>query len=227
MIVSIHQPAYLPWLGYFNRIVKSDIFVVLDHVQFEKNSFINRNKIVCNKKPLWLTVPVLYDKSIYELNINEVKINYSKNWKNKHYKSIVQSYFKSPCFNQISNEMEDLYKGVGENLNAFLGRMLKVFLTYLNINTQIVYSSDLDLKERKENLVLEICKKYNASTYLSGPHGESYLDFNAFNQENIYINIDNYEHPIYSQNTDKFIPNMSIIDLISHYGHDSLDILCT
>ena len=84
MIISINQPAYLPWLGYFNRIIKSNLHVVLDTVQFEKNSFINRNKIIINQAPVWLTVPVLTKNLFGYLDINAIEIDHKVPWQKKH-----------------------------------------------------------------------------------------------------------------------------------------------
>jgi hypothetical protein len=99
MIVSAHQPAYNPWLGYFHKLLLSDVFVIMDDVQFEKNSFINRNKIFQKPEGLMLTIPCnmkdYADKSIKEIEI------FNDMWKKKHLRSLSQTYSKSPYFDKV------------------------------------------------------------------------------------------------------------------------------
>jgi hypothetical protein len=110
MRLSINQPAYLPWLGYFNRIAISDMHVVLDQVQFEKNSAVNRNKIRTANGWNWLTVPVRTKGKFGELAINSVEIDNTSNWADKHWKAICHSYGKSPYFGRYAPYLEQLYQ---------------------------------------------------------------------------------------------------------------------
>lgn len=224
MIISINQPAYLPWLGYFNRIIKSDLHVVLDHVQFEKNSFTNRNKILLNKQVLWLTIPILTKGQFNNLNINTVKMDIT-NWRKKHWLSIKQAYSKSLFWSSFYEQLENIYIYKYDVLNEFLKSFLGFFLQYMEINTSIEYSSNYHFHEKKSDLVLEICKKFNATKYISGPLGKNYLEEYKFFKSDIEIVYDNYVHPIYPQISDKFIYNMSIIDLMANCGKKSLEIL--
>ena len=108
MILSIHQPAYIPWLGYYDRIAKSDVFIILDTVQYQKNSFQNRNKIRTKTGWSWITVPVITKKILYEKNINQIEIDYNQNWNTKHLKSIKQVYAKAKNFEKIFPLLENI-----------------------------------------------------------------------------------------------------------------------
>src|SRR4051812_40502325 len=109
MLLSINQPAYLPWLGYFDRIARSDAHVVLDHVQFEKNSFTNRNKIAAANGPQWLTVPLLTKGKFGDLAINRIEIDNGQAWRKKHWASLSQVYCKAPHWQAYAPALEALY----------------------------------------------------------------------------------------------------------------------
>lgn len=224
-VLSINQPAYLPWLGYFSRIMKSDIHVVLDHVQFEKNSFTNRNKILSKQEPLWLTIPVLTKGLTDELWINKLNIDQRIPWRNKHWKTIEQAYSKKKFWKDIRDHLFNFYSGGGDNFNMALKESTQTFLDYLEIDTPIVYSSEMNLIGKKNDLVLEICHKFMAKTYISGALGRDYLDQRSFEENNIRLVFDDYLHPEYDQGRIGFVPFMSILDLIVNCGKDSIRIL--
>ena len=110
MIVSINQPAYLPWLGYFHRIASSDLHIVLDHVQFEKNSFTNRNKVRTSTGWTWLTVPVKTKGLFGDLAINKVEINNTSNWRDKHWKTLSQIYNKAAFWREHATSLREVYQ---------------------------------------------------------------------------------------------------------------------
>lgn len=226
MIISISQPAYIPWLGYFHRIAQSELHVVLDHVQFEKNSFTNRNKVRTNSGWCWITVPVHTKNKFGQLPIKNVQINNSINWKKKHFQTILQNYNKSPYFNLYREEIEYLFAGEWTSLSALCDELTTAILGWLNINTPIVKSSDLTPTGNKSGLVLELCEKTGATTYLSGPFGRDYLDQHTFSGKGITISFHEYEHPTYTQTYDgEFQPFMFIFDLLFNCGPDSWRIL--
>lgn len=223
--ISIHQPAYLPWLGYFHKIMLSDVFVYLDTVQYEKNSFINRNKIKGAKDSIWLTVPVKL-KGHTQTTIKAVEIDNTQKWKQKHLKSIKINYSKAPFFKKYFPEIEALVNKKWDRLTDLTRDMLVFFLGILNIDTEIINSEDLLLETKKANLVLEICKKLNADIYISGVLGKNYLDDNHFKKTKIDIIYQEYNHPVYKQQYENFISHMCIMDLLFNYGPSSNDIIC-
>jgi len=226
MIVSINQPAYLPWLGYFDRIYKSDIHVVLDHVQFEKNSMINRNKILANGKEVMLTIPLQTKGKFGDLVIKDVAVIQNQKWRKKHLSSIMQSYSKAPCKADFFPELQILYEDEGASLGDVLSKDMAFFLRALGINnTQIVYSSGMNISGAKSELVLNICKALGATEYISGPFGREYLDEDSFADNGIEIIYHDYQHPEYSQMGAKFVPYLSTLDLLFNEGENALKIL--
>tara|TARA_Y100001954_G_C15775153_1_gene586575 strand:+ start:719 stop:1402 length:684 start_codon:yes stop_codon:yes gene_type:complete len=225
MIVSINQPAYLPWLGYFDRICKSDIHVVLDHVQFEKNSFINRNRIRTSDGNLLLTVPVKTKGKFGDLSINRLEMA-NELWKKKHLKTLKQFYLKSAFYDELIFDLEDLFShDFGFDFLRMLNTFQKFFLQKLRIETKILFSSDLKINSHKGDLVLEICKSLNAKKYISGPYGRVYLNESQFSKANIHLEYHDYKHPKYNQCFKGFEENLSILDLMFNHGSKSIEIL--
>ena len=226
MKISINQPAYIPWQGYFDRIDYADIHVVLDHVQFEKNSFTNRNKILSNQGPQWITIPVTKGL-LGQVSIHSMRTLNNKKWIKNHLKTLIQNYSKSPFFDEyftgierelVSKVSEDNFFQIIESINVLI-------MNYLGITTPVVYSSDLKIESKKSDLVLDICKSQYASEYLSGSHGKDYLELDKFKQEKINIRFQNYNHPSYKQKQEEFFPYLSVLDLLFNHGTESLNIL--
>jgi len=225
MIVSINQPAYLPWLGYFHRIARSDVHIVLDDVQFEKNSFINRNKIATAKDPIWLTVPVHTKGRYGDLAISGLKTASNIHWRRKHWDSIRFNYCRAPHFSEHASYFEQLYVREWPLLNDLLREITRYLLNALGIGNKILFSSEMGITGRKQQLVLNLCKAVGADTYLSGPVGRGYLDVEDFNSAGIALHYHDYHHPRYCQLHPTFRPYMAAIDLLFNHGPDSLAIL--
>lgn len=223
-IVSIHQPGYLPWLGYFEKIARSDIHVFFDDVQFEKNSFDNRNKILTAQGELWLTVPVL-SKGHLDTRLSDIEIDTRAPWAKKHWKTITMNYSKCPYFSEHASFFEQIYNRDWKNLLALNIEITTYLLKALGISTKLVYSSKLQKDGKKSDLVLSICKNLGAGTYLSGTFGKDYLELEKFQAANIQVLFQDYEHPVYKQHFEGFVPYMSVIDLLFNEGKNSLDIL--
>lgn len=224
MIISIHQSAYLPWLGYIHKVMLSDVFVYFDTTQFEKNSFINRNKIKAPNGTPWLTVPVLtkghFDMSLKEMEISEPSVL------KKHWKSIEQSYKKAPYWGEYSQELKKLYKKEYKNLSNLCYDQLLLINDMLEVDTKVIKASDLkQFDSKKDELVLDICKELGATHYISGKMGKGYLDVNEFKREGIEVIFQEYNHPSYSQLWGDFAPYMNIFDLIFNEGSRSKEII--
>ena len=227
MILSISQPAYMPWLGYFNRIAKSDIAIVLDNVMLERSSktrFTNRNKIKTERGWNWLTVPVK-TAGLGQPLICDVLLDMDQNWQDKHRKSIFHSYQRASHFESHREWFESFYSQKFTHLAPMLNDLTSHLLESLRINTPILFSSKMEVKGQKSELILNLCKHVGATTYLSGPFGKDYLDAEAFKVAGINLEFDDYVHPIYTQIHGEFAPFMSIIDLLFNCGDDSLQIL--
>ena len=227
MIVSIAQPAYLPWLGAFDRIYRSDVHVVLDDVQFEKNSMVNRNRVLTRNGPVMLTLPVCTAGKFGNLPINKVKIAGGP-WAHKHALTIKQAYSKAPYFDDYWPFFGDLYskfKGIPWDLFAVALIITSYAFAQMGLRCRLEFSSDLKVPGRKSELVLNICKELGATEYLSGPFGRDYLDLPSFERAGIEVAFHDYQHPTYRQMNAGFVPNMSAIDLLFNEGPDSLAIL--
>ncbi len=222
MIVSIHQPGYLPWLGFFKKIESSDIFVFLDDVQYEKNWVQNRNKIRTSDGSMWLTVPV---NAPFGCLLKEVKIDNTSNWANKHKKSIQLNYSKAKYFNNFWSRLEQIYEKNYDSLIDVDMAIIQLLIKEFSIQTKTVSSSELDTSQKSSDRILEICKQLNAEIYLSGELGRNYLNLEDFEKSGIQVQFQNFQHPVYEQCYKPFLPNMSAIDLIFNEGQNASSIL--
>ena len=213
MIVSIHQPAYLPWLGYFDKIARSDIHVFLDNVQLEKRGFTHRNRIKTPQGPQWLTIP-LHTHGHRESDISVTLIADDSRWWEKHLKSISQNYCRAPYFSTRFPRLEQLFVESCEDdrLSGLCFRQLRFWLDEFQIPTRIVKASQLSVKGRKSGLMLAYCQELGADTYLSGTLGRNYLQENDFSTGGISVRYQDYVHPVYPQLHGDFVPAMSILD---------------
>jgi len=210
-ILSAHQPAYLPWLGYFEKIRQSDVFIFLDTVQYEKNSFINRNKIKTPQGELWLTIPVK-TKGHTGSTLQATLIDDSQPWKAKHRNSIEMNYRKIPRFSERFVKIVPLIELDQPFLADYCYEHLKFWLFELGIETQIVRSSTLPISRTKSDLVLDLCMHFGANHYLSGKLGSDYLNENDFTQVGINIEYQHFIPQNYPQLWGDFVPNLSVLD---------------
>ena len=219
MILSAHQAGYLPYIGLFNKIMQSDLFILLDNVQYVKKEWHNRNRIrEHNKGWMWLTVPI-YRKPGFQ-KINEVIIDNSRNWQKRHWKSILTAYQKSPFFELYEAFFEDVYSKNWEKLIEINETIIRYIINELDIQTPIVKGSTLQLEGKKTDFIIDICKKTNSDTFLSGIGGHQYLDERKVKESNIMLLYQDFQHPIYSQRFEPFVPNLSVIDLMFNLGNE-------
>jgi len=224
MILSINQPAYLPWIGYFERIAMSDIHVVLDHVQFEKNSMVNRNRLRTAEGWCWLTVPVKTKGKFGNLPICDVEMA-DPSICLKHIKSIQANYGRADHFAARSVALFDILRGSWNRLGDLIRSVNSLLLKELEIETELVSSSDYTWGSTKGNLVLEICRHFGATEYISGPFGREYLDLEAFAKAGVKVRFHDYQVKEYDQCFKGFEPYMSVIDLLFNCGKSSRDYL--
>jgi len=222
VIVSIHQPQYLPWLGLFHKILKSDLFIFLDNVQFVKNEWQNRNKIRTHRGWQWLTVPVSFSHGD---KIKDVRTNHRVNWCKKHHHALVTNYSPASYFREYFPAFEEAYSREWPGLVDVNLFFLRLMMDMLGIKVETALASEFpEVNEPTERLVA-LCKEVGAECYLSGIVGRSYLDLNRFEEEGIKVNFHDFKHPVYPQLYGEFQPNMSIVDLLFNCGPESLTIL--
>lgn len=224
MIVSVHQPQYLPWLGYFDKILKSDIFVFLDNVQYKKREFQNRNKIRAKNGWLWLTVPVI-TKSLFYQKISEVKIDNTQHWQKEHWETIKMYYRSSKYFENYKDFFEKSYNQEWTKLTDLNVTIIKYLLECLEIKIPLLFESELGINGEATERIINICKKLNADTYLSGIGGKDYLDEELMKKEKIKLIYQDFKHPEYPQVYPGFELYMSAIDLLFNGGPESKKIL--
>lgn len=218
----ILQPTYLPWIGYFAMIDLTDTFIFYDDVQFVKQSWQQRNKIRQNENNwLWLTVPVIQK---FGQKINETLIDNKSYWNKKHIKSIQAVYSQAQYFNSFIGEISNILLKNWEYLCDLDISIITKICKMLDINIpKFIKSSDLSgIDGQKTDRVISILKKIGADEYISGPAAKDYIDIKEFDQHNIKLYWFNYEHPIYPQSCSKFMPYLSIVDLIMNTGDSSI-----
>lgn len=223
MIITAHQPNYIPWLGFFQRMDIVDKFIILDNIQFTRKAFIHRNKIKTASGELLLTVPV---KVKLDTLIKDVVIDNSQDWQRRHWLSIKQNYKKSPYWNYIGSELEDIYNKKWIKLYDLNLEIIKFIKNKLNINTELIILSELNQDfGNKTELLVNLSKYFNASTFLPGVGSKSYINRNEFEKNNIKLIFHEFKHPIYTQLYGPFISHLSILDLLFNAGPNSLKIL--
>ena len=228
MIVSIMQPAYLPWLGYFHRIWLSDVHIVLDHVKIDGNSktkFANRNKVRTKNGWCWLTVPLKTKGESAQLDINKLQISNEWNWRHKHWETIKHNYAKTNYMEQHKYFFKEIYSSPKKYLIDLIKETTDYLLKQLELKTEILYSSNMNPVGEKDELILNLCKKVGAKKYISGIFGKDYINKKKFLASDIQIEFHNYSHPVYLQQHTGFEPFMSIIDLLFNCGPDSVHII--
>lgn len=225
-IVSIIQPNYIPWLGYFDIINRSDIFVYYDTVQYTKNDWRNRNRIKTPNGIHWLTIPVQsgpLSKAIFETNIA------SMNWTKKHCLAFQHNYRKADFYHEVFRMLSPLY--LNKNYSKLSDAVISinnVILSYLQIKTKVLKASEILVNPEagryssKTERIVNICRQLGATSYLSGPSASQYLDKAQFSAQNIQLNYINYSgYSDYKQLWGEWSPGLSIVDLLFNCGTSS------
>jgi hypothetical protein len=218
LIVSGHQPNYLPWLGFFDKMLQSDVFVIEDNVQFEEQGFQNRTRIKTANGVKWLTVPIKHvGKS---LPIDEIIIanEAEPDWAKSHWLALKFNYCKAPYWKKYSGFFERTYSQGWMRLIDLNMYFIKELMGFLNIEKRLVMASSLGVSGRKSELVLAQCKALGASTLLSGVGACSYLDLQHFEDEGIRVVFQDFRYPVYPQLDGEFVPNLSIVDYLFWAG---------
>jgi len=219
--VAIHQPNYIPWLGYFFKIVHADRFVFLDTVVYSHGSLVNRNSIKTSHGPAWLTIPVLKSGRTGQL-ISDVESDNSKGWEDRHLATLRSSYGKTRHFEEIFALLEPHYRAASRSntaLAAFNIGLICSIVTHLNISTQFIRSSELNVAGQKTDLLLDICRAVGASTYLAGTGAKSYQEDEKFEENGITPVYSSFSQQSYPQLFGGFVGNLSVVDVLMNCGY--------
>jgi hypothetical protein len=219
-LVAIHQPQYLPWLGYFDKLDRCDVFCLLDTVQYKKNEFQNRNRIKTADGWQWLTVPVTYR---FPQRIEEVGVNQTADWQRKHLQALKTNYSKAPFFDNYYASFEEFYQKSYEMIVDVNVASIELLMELLGLERKLVLASSLKVETEDPTLrLVEICKILGGDFYLSGRDGANYMDIDMFAGHQIDILFQDFKHPQYPQCYGPFEPNMSVVDLLFNCGPESL-----
>jgi hypothetical protein len=215
MKLAIMQPYFFPYIGYFQLINSVDEFVIYDNIQYTKKGWINRNRILVNGKDQLFTLPIKKDSDYLDI----VERTISETWVKERIKllNVIQSsYVKAPYFKEVNELIKDCLLDNETNLFKFLLNILNKINNYLNISTPIKISSDIKINHslKSQNKVLSICREQKASTYINAIGGIELYDKEIFSQQNITLNFIKSENIEYKQFNNKFIPWLSIIDIM-------------
>lgn len=213
-VVVIHQPNYLPWLGYFHKIHRSDVFVFLDDVEYTSGSWTNRNKIKTPDGWAWLTVPVRNTSA----PIESVRIVTDENWRERHRKSLQHNYGKARFFDEFADLFERVYEREWESLVELNVTLIRRLVERLDLECRFVRSSTLDVDGTKTDRLVTICETLGADRYLSGTGARSYIEPSQFEDAGITLEYNPFEYPQYEQRFGSFVPNLSIVDVVFNVG---------
>jgi hypothetical protein len=223
MRVAIHQPQYLPWLGYLDKIARADLFVSLDSVQFKKNEWQNRNRIRTARGWQWVTVPVLHD---FGQRIKDVRINQTTDWRAKHLKALEMHYAQAAHREPVLAGLRAIYQRPWDRLSDLNLAVIRWLLGEFGIKTPVRLSSDMQLPEEPTERLIAICRTVGATSYLAGAGARDYMDFKKFEKAGIPVDVQEFHHPVYRQCYEPFEPGLSAIDLLLTCGGQSFHSLC-
>jgi hypothetical protein len=215
-IVTMHQPNYLPWIGLFSKIQLADCFIISDAYQCA--DITRRNKIRTNTGSGYLTIPI--GRKFYKSRICDVLLPDDSTWQDLHWQQIYQNYVHAQYFGDYGDFFKTLYIKNYKYLWQINIDIILLLLKCFDINVEIVKTTDLNLDPGLEgtDLILAELKSVGGHTYLSGPSGSNYLEFEKFPNNNLELKFFEFEHPVYKQRYPGFVPNLSAIDLLFNVG---------
>ena len=225
MIVSAYQPYFAPFPGFFSKAVHSDIIVFMDSVQFPRGTtWLTRNRFKNDQGTLWMTIPV-WKKGLGLQKINEVRICNEGHWAEKHLESLKTAYAKAPYFEDHLPFLEAVFKEIPERLVDLNLNIIKYLMKHLEISSEVLLLSKLDIDVREPRLSVEVCTKLGASHFLALSGAKKYLNKTAFQEAGVELQFLNPRFPVYPQLWGAFVPNLSAFDLIFNCGPKAHDII--
>ncbi len=225
IMISVNQPYFFPFIGFFYKAYLSDSFVILDDVQFPRGTtWITRNRFKNAQGTLWMTVPVK-KKGLGLQKINAVRIYHDGRWGKKHLQSLKNAYARAPYFKEHLKFLEDLFSTKFEKLTDLNLKIIHYLMQQLKIDTNVILLSELDIHAKGDNLLITICRKLGASRFLMQKAAKKYLNSEHFKAEGIQLADFRPPSPVYPQLWGEFIPNLSALDLILNCGPKAHDIM--
>jgi len=225
MILSVNQPYFAPFPGFFYKILRSDIFVILDQVQFPRGTtWLSRNRFKNDQGTLWMTIPV-WKKGLGLQRIDQVRIDYEGRWSRKHMASLKNAYQNAPYFEAHVPFLEGLFSGKFEKLVDLNLEIIHYLVLNLGIHSRIMLLSEMDLEEHGDRLILETCRQMEATQFLAQRPAKKFIDTSLLIEAGIKVDFFTPPGPVYPQLWGNFIPNLSAFDLLFNCGPKAREIL--
>ena len=226
MKVAIHQPHFLPWLGYLDRMKQVDLFIVLDHVQFERRNYQNRTQIRLEDEARWFTVPVVQvsqKETILEKRVDNPPELGPRWWGPSSFQTLRFAYRKAPYFEKYAPRIQKILETRWDRLVDLNKATLEFMLDAFEIDTPIARSSELGVEGARSGLLLNLCKAVRADTFVGGLGGSrGYLELDAFHKAGVAVEWQQFEHPRYVQcGSSSFIPGLTALDALFNCGPDA------
>ena len=220
----ILQPSYIPWRGYFDQILKADVFVFYDDVQYDKHGWRNRNRIKTPQGSQWLTIPVAAKGNITQSkNIKDIPIVYDRDWVHQHLENLKGSYSRTPYYREYLDLLMPFYKKRYELLADFTIDTTIALAGKLGVGKErFIRSSELGIEDDRNQRLINICRRLNATHYISGPSAQDYIDRQLYADADIQLSFIKYDYPEYPQLYPPFDPQVTILDLLFTLGGDTL-----
>ncbi len=218
MIVSAHQPNFAPWLGFFDKMLHSDVLVLLDNVQFIKRGYQNRARIKAAGGPQWLTVPVI-SKGRYDQATRDVEIDETARWRAVHLRTLHTVLAKAPHRDELLEVVEPIYgrDDVHRLVDLNLA-LIRAMADRLGIATRLVSASELDVEGSSTRLMLSLTRAVGGDAYLSGPTGRKYLEPELFDEAGLELRYHSFDAFEYPQLHGAFEPGLSCLDYVANCG---------
>lgn len=225
MVVAIHQPNFFPWLGFFDKIARADVFVVLDDVQFPKSgrgTWINRVKMLIGGRPAWITVPI--KRNFHGVrSIREIEIDDSIPWRATIAKTLQFNYSKCPFFKSEWPIIDNLLMHDASLIWEFNLHAITTLVAYLNLDPEkLVLGSSLKVEGKATELLIGLTKAAGGNTYLCGGGAAGYQQDELFDQSGLTLKYQDFAHPFYQQSIAEFAPGLSIVDALFNTGKETV-----
>ncbi|TNC94017.1 MAG: hypothetical protein FD119_3510 [Stygiobacter sp.] len=221
---TIHQPDFAPWLGFFDRLQMSDVYLVMDDVQFIRRGWHHRDKIKTAQDVQWLTLPIQKSGKFEQL-ISETLIDESLDWRTKHLKTLQCAYGKAQWFDWTMQRLEPVYNRAGNSMMGLNMDIIHMGLEILDIPIQVKFTSELRAQGQKTDRILDILRRANVDTYISGLGARAYLDDALIEDAGIRLVWQDFPHPVYPQLHGSFAPMLSCLDCFFNCGPDAAKVL--
>jgi hypothetical protein len=221
-VVAIHQPNFLPWLGWFDKLARADVFVLLDHVQFprtSKGTYVNRVKLLVNGSDAWVTAPIVRARGSIQ-RIDEVRVDDAQPWRDKLLRTILHNYSRAPAFDAVFPLVREILERGTDRLAELNEHGARQIARALELDeSKFVRSSSLRATERATDLLIELTKAVGGTTYLAGNlAGSTYQEDEKFAEHGVQLRYQEFRHPEYPQQVEPFVPGLSVVDALMHCG---------